>query len=160
MSIPSSPMGKYCYFCDVALTPQDNVMTTTVSEHPRNSLWCHTDCAADREFEDNLAKPRYVVVVWDCEREMGGQEEGGWSFETGERILDADFTNKEAAEKVREGLEIEYPYTGQRGMFSKRGPDYSVVLYDRWSDDVSDEDTFDARLDVVPFYPVVTPHYE
>ena len=151
-------MTRYCYLCDEPVSAEDDALTITVPEHPRNSLWAHADCAADREFETNLRKARYVVVVYECDREMGGQEEGGWSFETGQRVLDADFTSKEAAEMVRAGLEIEYPYTGERGMYSKRGPDYSVRLYDRHED--AEFSVFDARLDVISYYPVTRPHYE
>jgi hypothetical protein len=155
------PVGRnvYCYFCDDPVVALADAMTITVPEYPRNSLWAHADCVAEREFDANLRKPRYVVVVYDCDREMGGQEEGGWSFETGQRVLDADFTSLEAAEMVRAGLEIEYPYTGQRGWYSKQGPDYSVRLYDRHTD-AEFADVFDERLDVISFYPVTRPHFE
>lgn len=150
-------MAHTCYLCDYEVEPLTR--TASVTFGPGQTFTVHADCAADHEFETNLRKPRYVVVVYDCDREMGGMEEGGWSYETGTRVLDADFTSKEAAEMIRDGLSIEYPYSGERGMYSKRGPDYSVRLYDRHTD-AEFEDVFDERLDVISYYPVHTPHYE
>lgn len=162
MATTHLPIGRtvYCYFCDQPVTDTDGWLLVPL-DFPDGTydVWSHADCAAEREFEANLRKAQYVVVVYECDREMGGQEEGGWSYETGTRVLDADFTSREAAEMVRAGLEIEYPYTGQRGMYSKRGADYSVRLYDRHTD-AEFSDVFDERLDLVPAYPVVRPHYE
>ena len=150
-------MTHPCYLCDREVEPYTR--TASVNYGPGQTFHVHADCAAEEEFRANLRKPQYVVVVYECDREMGGQEEGGWSYETGTRVLDADFTSLEAAEMVRAGLEIEYPYSGERGMYSKRGSDYSVCLYDRHTDSEF-ADVFDERLDVISFYPVTRPHYE
>jgi hypothetical protein len=108
------------------------------------------------ENEANLYKPRYVVVAYECDREMGGPEEGGWSYEVGELALAVNVNDPDAAELIREGLSLEYPYTGQRGMYSKRGPDYSVYVIDRHEGD----SMLDERMEPLKSYPLTTPFYE
>ena len=117
------------------------------------------DDRATDELHLNMRKPRYVVAVWDCNREMGGPEEGGWSYEVGMLEAAVELHEEEAANIVREGLMVEFPYTGQRGMYSKRGPDYSVVILDRW-DQYDLESHFDERLNVIGHYPLQHPRYE
>jgi hypothetical protein len=116
---------------------------------------CHWDGKARREFEANLYKPRYVVVVYDCDREMGGPEEGGWSYEVGQLVTSVAVNDSDAAGLIREGLSLEYPYTGQRGMYSKRGPDFSVYIIDRHEGD----SMLDERLEPLAYYPLHTPYY-
>lgn len=118
----------------------------------------HWDGLADDEFHRNLWKAPYVVVVWSCGRAHGGPEEGGWSYEYGTRVLDADFHSEEAATAVAAALEIEYPRTGKRNSVLG-GDDSSVRVYNRHTD-ADWEDVFDARLDVVDAYPVHHPRYE
>lgn len=124
---------------------------------------CHVgpdwDRVADDEFWLNLRKPRYVIAVYDCDREMGGMEEGGWSFETGELVDSIAVDTEAVAETIAEALAVEYPYTGQRGMYSKRGPDFTVRIIDR-EEQAEWEDYLDCRLEPVPSYPIHTPRYE
>lgn len=115
------------------------------------------DCWADDEFDRILYLPRYVVVVWRCTRSDGGPEEGGWSYEEGERVLDVDFRSQDAACTVARGLEIEYPYTGKRSSVLG-GADFSVQVYDR-HEDAELDDVFDCRLNIIRHYPIRTPYY-
>lgn len=101
---------------------------------------------------------RFIVAVWDCDREDGGPEEGGWSYETGTLELSVETNKKRHAKAIRELLEEAFPYTGQRGMFSKRGPDYSVVIIDRLEE--FDLERFDSSGALIDYYPTTRPHYE
>ena len=117
------------------------------------------DQMAQRYLERCLARPRYVVAVWDCDRQMGGMEEGGWSYETGRLVDKVEVNTLRVADDIRTALEIEYPYTGQRGMYSKRGPDYTVRVHDRWNEYDLESD-FDLQLNLIRQYPTTRPHYE
>lgn len=115
------------------------------------------DDAAYDEFHNTLNLPRYVVVVWRCTRSDGGPEEGGWSYEEGERVLHADFHSELAAQTVATGLEVEYPYSGKRSSVLG-GADFSVQVYDR-HEDAELDDVFDCRLNIIRHYPIRTPYY-
>ena len=116
---------------------------------------CYWDFQSSSEFETNLYKPRYLVVVYDCDREMGGPEEGGWSYEVGELVTSIAVDDKDAADLIREGLSIEYPYTGQRGYYSKREPDFSVYIIDRHEG----HEYLDERQEPIAHYPLQVPYY-
>ena len=148
-----------CYYCYQSIDTTENDGTWAIdAEYGYVHNACFDNDQATSEFFTNLHKPRYVVIVYRCTRSHGGPEEGGWSYEEGERVLDADFHSQDAACTVARGLEIEYPYTGKRGSVLG-GDDYTVVIYDR-HEDAEFENVFDCRLDVIQHYPVNRPHYE
>lgn len=143
----------YCWECDRPIWEGQPV------EYDEDCYAFHEPCrwqrAARLEFEENLYKARYVVAVYECDREMGGPEEGGWSYETGSLVISVAVDDHDAANLIREGLSLEYPYTGQRGMYSKRGPDYTVTILDRHEGD----EWLDERLNPIEHYPLHQPHY-
>lgn len=153
-------MNSMCLYCstriDTATAPDYSIVYD-----PDYGI-CHADChygtLADHEFWENLGKPRYVVTVWDCDREIGGPEEDGWSYETGRLVTSIELTRASVAERVAEALRDEYPYTGKRGYYSKREADYSVRVLDR-NDGYDLSSYFDERLDLIGYYPLTTPHY-
>jgi hypothetical protein len=147
----------YCWYCDRQI-PSGVTFGYSDDIGPHH-VECQADADATDEFWANLRKPRYEVTVWDCDREDGGPEEGGWSFETGTLVTSIGVESKEVAEMIKAALEIEYPYTGKRGYYSKQGPDYSVRILDR-QDYYHAESDFDCRLDVITYYPIHRPHYE
>jgi hypothetical protein len=144
----------WCWGCDRALWAAQPV------EHDEEGSAFHPACRwnleAQREFETNLYKPRYVVAVYECDREMGGPEEGGWSYETGDLVASIAVNEEAAANLIADGLALEYPYTGQRGYYSRRDPDFSVRILDRHEGD----ELLDERLEPVAYYPITRPHYE
>lgn len=82
------------------------------------------------------------VNVYEITRCYGGPEEGGWCYDTGTLIHSIKATT-ETAERIREELRKEYPFTGSRS---------SV----RWSPD------FDIYIEDEPGanWPAYRPHYE
>lgn len=155
MTTTHLPIGRtvYCIHCDQPVTDPNGWLLVTLPDHDALGFWAHTDCAADEEFRANEAKPRYVVVVWHQTRENGGPEEGGWSFASGTEVLSLEFRSEAAAEAVAEGLRLEYP----RAEYA-RYTDHVVDVLDRqhWVD----VDQFDERLDLIPYFPLVRPHFE
>ena len=147
----------HCWECDRPIwTGQDVLIDEDTYDMSHEA--CHWARLARREFEANLYKARFIIAVYDCDREMGGQEEGGWSYETGELVCKVEVDDPEAARMIQAGLEIEYPYTGKRGYYSKREPDYSVRMIDRHEPEVW-HDLLDERLEPAAYYPLHTPYY-
>lgn len=155
-------MYAICGICITPIEEYDSCRLAPSGEYLAHS-WCLGDMpwddAADAEFRRNERKPRFVVAVWNCDRRYGGPEEGGWSYETGFLENSIEVHDEATAEAVRDALEVGYPYTGQRGYYSKRSPDYSVRVLDRWNQYDLDEH-FDVRLDIIHEYPVYRPRYE
>jgi hypothetical protein len=151
-----------CGLCKAPITLWDSWRLAPSGEYQAHS-WCLGDVpwdnAADAELRRNLDKPRWVVAVWDCDRAMGGMEEGGWSYEEGRLEMSIEVESEELALELREVLDRHFPYTGQRGMYSRRGPDYSVRIHDR-QEQYDLDDHFDVRMDMIDHYPVYRPRYE
>jgi len=145
----------WCWGCDRPIWKGDEVVIDEDGYEPFHTR-CYWDFQSFREFEANLYKPRYLVVVYDCDRQDGGPEEGGWSYEVGTLVTSIAVNDKDAADLIREGLSLEYPYTGQRGYYSKREPDFSVYVIDRHE---GDEEMLDERQEPVAYYPLHTPYY-
>jgi hypothetical protein len=88
--------------------------------------------------------PKFFVNVYAVDREMGGPEEGGWSFETGEPVeTEVCFTEGWAYVR-RERLEVKFPDRGYRHSVVPRGRDFIVRVEDEPG----------------KVYPEVWPHYE
>jgi hypothetical protein len=143
-----------CLFCTYQLDEDSNVVLHRIDDE---GYMAHADCLATEELSANLDKPRYIVSVWRCGRANGGPEEGGWSYEYGDLITSIEVDEEEAVEHLREGLSIEYPYTGKRSSILG-GSDYNVTVHDRH--DCEYDTLIDERLNLVSFYPQHTPHYE
>lgn len=146
----------WCWECDRPIWAEQDIAYDEDADSFHEG--CYWDRLARREFEANLYKPRFIVTVWECDREMGGPEEGGWSYETGTLVCKVEVSDADAASYIQTGFEIEYPYTGKRGYYSKREPDFSVRIIDRWEPEVW-HDMLDERLEPVSYYPIDIPYY-
>jgi hypothetical protein len=73
----------------------------------------------------------HFVAVYAVDRAYGGPEEGGWWYDTGQRIHLEVVTTEERAIRRREELRELYPVTGNRGSVLGSGyypdGDYEVV---------------------------------
>lgn len=96
---------------------------------------------------DVEGKPAIIVAVWSVDTAMGGPEEGGWWYETGDLIhFEVHYVMQVAKHRV-DDLRKKYPYTGKRSSFSRDKEDYNVELRD------------DGKVPH-PYFPLVRPHYE
>lgn len=146
----------HCWECDRPIWTGQN----TAVDEDEWALYheaCHWARQSRLEFERRLYAPRYVIAVYDCDRDMGGPEEGGWSYETGRLVLSLEVSHRKAAELIRDGLSLEYPYTGQRGLYSKNRPDFTVYIIDRHTQ--AEDPLLDCRLNPVDHYPTTIPYY-
>jgi hypothetical protein len=144
----------WCWDCDQPIwADQPYEYDEDGMYHPA-CLW---DRSARMEFETNLYKPRYIVAVWDHDRAFGGNEEGGWWYDVGSLVLSVECHSEEAAQMIREGLEIEYPRTG-RASSVLGGDDFDVLVHDRHDGDW--DSRLDCRLDLIGHYPARRPYYE
>ncbi len=85
------------------------------------------------------------VAVYDVNRVCGGPEEGGWWFDTGDLIKVVICPTEFEAERVREDLRNEFPYTRKRYSVLG-GEDYDIEIVFH---------TFPAD-----HFPTEYPHYE
>lgn len=70
-----------------------------------------------------------IVAVYECDREYGGPEEGGWWFESGELVHKITVPAGEVRQVIAR-LKQTYPYTGKRGSVNYSGGDYSIEVWD------------------------------
>lgn len=101
----------------------------------------------DEEIVFLAANPGMVYVnVYRLDRVCGGQEEGGWWFDTGDVELSIACDSEESAEARAEMLAELYVSHGNR---------YSVIYYRK-------DDDYSVSVEEKPAadWPAVYPHYE
>lgn len=118
----------------------------------RESGGLHTPDGWEDWAEDDVitlaSRPAGMVYVnvYRLDRVCGGQEEGGWWYDTGDVELSIACESEESAEHYAEMLGETYVNHGNR---------YSVIYYRKAPD-------FEIQVDEKPAadWPSVTPHYE
>lgn len=97
---------------------------------------------------DGKGRRAIFVVVYDLDRVMGGPEEGGWWYNTGELVYAEVADDEDTAERRVKYLKAhEWKDTGDLSSVAFRGHAYDVHY------------ETDGRMPV-KHYPVVQPHYE
>lgn len=82
----------------------------------------------------------FYVNVYELDRSFGGDEEGGWWFDSGELELSVKVESEEHAEVIADMLREVFPDNGNRYSVTywRKARDYSVMVeteeIKRWSD--------------------------
>jgi hypothetical protein len=78
---------------------------------------------------------RWWVAVWEIDRAFGGQEEGGWWYDTGDLKQCVGCSSYEQAQNVREQLNTKWESEGNSSSVIYRGGDYRVSVHGSMPDD-------------------------
>lgn len=86
----------------------------------------------------------YYVNVYEVDRQLGGAEEGGWWYDSGEPVASTPFKTLREAEAFRDVMEARFPHDGSVSSVIYSGGDYRVYIEHRFAES----------------WPKHVPHYE